>query len=205
MREQTIEHKPKIAISKLRFVAQPRRVAFFLVAVASLSGGLQLQIGYAQNPSEQLTPDTKTPAVQNSITDVTANPAPEKGDQVNVKTYGAVGDGVTDDTAAFNAALDSLADAGGGVCLVPRGTYIISASGITSHVKSGVHLVGEGRASILKIAAVPTGHRLPGRQLAGRKLFCSQNRLRRNKRQRRQQLEHRKKSHRQDRSGTDTE
>ena len=157
MREQTIEHKPKIAISKLRFVAQPRRVAFFLVAVASLSGGLQLQIGYAQNPSEQLTPDTKTPAVQNSITDVTANPAPEKGDQVNVKTYGAVGDGVTDDTAAFNAALDSLADAGGGVCLVPRGTYIISASGITSHVKSGVHLVGEGRASILKIAAVPTG------------------------------------------------
>jgi hypothetical protein len=93
MTEQTIEHKPKIAISRLRFVAQPRRVALFLVAVASLS--VQLQIGYAQNPSEQLTPDTKTPAVQNSITDVTASPAPEKGDQVNVKTYGAVGNGVT--------------------------------------------------------------------------------------------------------------
>jgi parallel beta-helix repeat protein len=88
--------------------------------------------------------------------------APEKGDQVNVKTYGAVGDGATNDTAAFNAALDSLADAGGGVCLVPSGTYIISASGITSHVKSGVHLVGEGNASILKIAAMPTGPLLWG-------------------------------------------
>ena len=96
MREQTTERKPKIAISKLRFVAQPRRVALFLVAVASLSAGLQLQIGYAQNPSEQLTLDSKTPAIQNSITNVTASPAPEKGDQVNVKTYGAVGDGVTE-------------------------------------------------------------------------------------------------------------
>ena len=162
MREQTTERKPKIAISKLRFVAQPRRVAFFLVAVASLSAGLQLQIGYAQNPSEQLTLDSKTPAIQNSITDVTASPAPAKGDQVNVKTYGAVGDGVKNDTAAFNAALQSLADAGGGMCLVPKGTYIISASGITSHVKSGVHLVGEGPASILKIAAVPTGPLLWG-------------------------------------------
>jgi hypothetical protein len=159
MREQTVEHKPKIAVSRLasRFVAQTRRLPLFLVAVASLSPGLQLQISYAQNASEQLTLDTKGPAVQNSITDVTASPRPEKSRQADVKTYGAVGDGVTNDTAAFNAALESLSDAGGGVCLVPRGTYIISASGITSHVKSGVHLVGEGRTSTLKIAAVPTG------------------------------------------------
>ena len=130
--------------------------------MASLSLGLQLQVGYAQNASEQLTLDTKTYAVRNSITDVAASPAPAKGSQVDVKAYGAVGDGVTDDTAAFNAALDSLADAGGGVCLVPRGIYIISASGITSHVKSGVHLVGEGPASILKITAMPTGPLLWG-------------------------------------------
>ena len=97
-----------------------------------------------------------------AATSVTANPAPEKGGQVNVKTSGAVGDGITDDTAAFNAALKSLADAGGGTCLVPKGTYVISASGITSHVKSGVHLVGEGHASILKIAAMPTGPLIVG-------------------------------------------
>ena len=93
--------------------------------------------------------------------------APDKGDQVNVKTYGAVGDGVTNDTAAFNAALTALATAGGGRCLVPKGTYLISATtnpAITSHVSSNVHLVGEGReVSILKIAGIP----------AGNFLFCS--------------------------------
>ena len=95
-------------------------------------------------------------------------PSPDKGGQVaNVKAYGAVGDGVTNDTAAFNAALASLATAGGGRCLVPKGTYLISATtnpAITSHVSSNVHLVGEGReVSILKIAGIP----------AGNFLFCS--------------------------------
>jgi hypothetical protein len=97
-----------------------------------------------------------------AATSVTDNPAPEKGGQVNVKTSGAVGDGITDDTAAFNTALKSLADAGGGTCLVPKGTYVISDSGITSRVTSGVHLVGEGHASILKIAAMPTGPLIVG-------------------------------------------
>ena len=115
-----------------------------------------LALGAGSAATESLTGNN--PGAGNLATSAsTASPAPEKGDQVNVKTYGAVGDGVTNDTAAFNAALESLADAGGGMCLVPKGTYIISASGITSHVKSGVHLVGEGHASILKIAAMPTG------------------------------------------------
>ena len=48
-----------------------------------------------------------------------------------------IGDGVTNDTAAFNAALKSLANAGGGVCLVPRGIYLISASGITACAHAG--------------------------------------------------------------------
>jgi len=71
-----------------------------------------------------------------------SNPTPDKGGQVNVKSFGAAGDGVTNDTAAFNAALKSVAEAGGGVCLVPKGTYLISGSGITSRVLSNVHLVG---------------------------------------------------------------
>jgi hypothetical protein len=87
--------------------------------------------------------------------------ASTKGHEINVKAYGAAGDGLTNDTAAFNAALKSLADAGGGVCLVPTGTYLISASGITERrtpaVASGVHLVGERReTSILKINGMPT-------------------------------------------------
>lgn len=43
----------------------------------------------------------------------------------NVKntTYGAEGDGVVDDTAAINAAIDAAAAAGGGVVFFPEGTY----------------------------------------------------------------------------------
>jgi hypothetical protein len=56
---------------------------------------------------------------------------------VNVKDFGAVGDGVADDTAAFQAAADI-----GGAILVPKGTYkiigqVIFGSGTTLHVASG--------------------------------------------------------------------
>jgi hypothetical protein len=76
-----------------------------------------------------------------------------------------MGNGVADDTAAFNAALKSLADVGGGVCLVPKGTYMISSSGVTPAsrpgVSSNVHLVGEDRAAcILKISGMPKNHLL---------------------------------------------
>ncbi|MET7751566.1 right-handed parallel beta-helix repeat-containing protein [Micromonospora sp. NPDC005367] len=42
---------------------------------------------------------------------------------VDVRTYGAVGDGTTDDTAAFTAA---LAAAAGSVVFVPAGTYVVN-------------------------------------------------------------------------------
>src|SRR5882762_2097572 len=167
MREKKTKYKPKMVAFKLtsRCVAQTRRLALFLVAATSILPALQLQIGYAQNASEQLTVDKKTHAVQNSIPDATTNPAPEKGGQVSVKTYGAVGDGITNDTAAFDAALKSVADAGGGTCLVPKGIYLISASGITrahiAAVSSGVRLVGEGRReSVLQVNGMPTNHLL---------------------------------------------
>ena len=50
--------------------------------------------------------------------------ADEVPPQVSVKDFGAVGDGATDDTAAFQRALDSLAEKGGTV-FVPQGTYLI--------------------------------------------------------------------------------
>ncbi|MDH7601619.1 MAG: glycosyl hydrolase family 28-related protein [Armatimonadota bacterium] len=46
--------------------------------------------------------------------------------QVNVRDFGAKGDGVTDDTAAFQAALDSMRESGGTV-FVPAGTYLIKS------------------------------------------------------------------------------
>lgn len=42
---------------------------------------------------------------------------------VSVKDFGAVGDGVADDTAAFNAAKIYVAGLGGGIVRIPAGTY----------------------------------------------------------------------------------
>ena len=164
MRAQKNEPTRKISLSRLssQSIAKIARVTLFLFTAAGISLALHLPLVSAQDPSEQPSPGTESNAAQDSTTDATASKTVEKGGHVDVKTFGATGDGVTDDTAAFNAALDSLAGAGGGTCLVPKGTYIISASGITSHVKSGLHLIGEGKASLLKIAAVPNGPLLWG-------------------------------------------
>jgi polygalacturonase len=53
-------------------------------------------------------------------------PSPTSTLVVNVKTRGAVGDGVKDDTAAIQAAIDQVAGTGGTV-LVPAGIYMINA------------------------------------------------------------------------------
>jgi hypothetical protein len=57
---------------------------------------------------------------------------------VNVKDFGAVGDGVTDDTAAIQAALDTLP----ALVSVPAGDYKISAS---INIKENTSLVGAGK------------------------------------------------------------
>jgi hypothetical protein len=59
-------------------------------------------------------------------------------DTVSVKDFGAVGDGVTDDTAAIQAAIASL-NTRGKVCL--RGTFKVTAQIV---LPSGVQLIGDG-------------------------------------------------------------
>lgn len=49
------------------------------------------------------------------------------GGWFNVRNYGAVGDGTTDDLEWFNAAIDAMVANGGGVLYVPAGTYLVSA------------------------------------------------------------------------------
>jgi len=44
---------------------------------------------------------------------------------INVRDYGAVGDNLTDDTAAFKKALDACGQSLGGVVSVPTGKYLI--------------------------------------------------------------------------------
>ena len=58
-----------------------------------------------------------------------------EGASVNVKDFGAVGDGVTDDYASFNAAITS----GAGNVYVPNGTYAIGTNIV---LPAGVSLVG---------------------------------------------------------------
>ena len=66
-----------------------------------------------------------------------------EGAAVNVKDFGAVGDGVTDDTAAIQAAIDSLGSSGGTVYM-PKGIYKTTAAII---VKDSVILKGSGKST----------------------------------------------------------
>jgi hypothetical protein len=76
-------------------------------------------------------------------------------DWKSVRDYGAVGDGVTDDRANIQAAIDDVAAAGGGVVYVPRGDYLCGKSGanpwsLLLDGTSGVQIIGQGPASILR-------------------------------------------------------
>ena len=61
--------------------------------------------------------------------------------EVNLKDYGAVGDGQTLCTEAFAKAIDALSKKGGGRLLVPEGVWftgpIVLKSNIDLHVKEG--------------------------------------------------------------------
>jgi hypothetical protein len=64
-------------------------------------------------------------------------------DVVSVKDFGAVGDSVTDDTAAIQAAVDSVIAAGGGTLRFPRGQYRVTST-ISANVQSAaIHLEGD--------------------------------------------------------------
>lgn len=65
------------------------------------------------------------------------------GAPVNVRDFGAVGDGVTDDTATIQAAIDSIAD--DGVLIVPPGTYKITSTLTLAVLNKGARIVGIGQ------------------------------------------------------------
>lgn len=60
------------------------------------------------------------------------------GASVNVLDYGAVGDGVTDDRAAFQAAVNAVISAGRGTVFVPEGTYVINGASSSDSILNGV-------------------------------------------------------------------
>lgn len=65
----------------------------------------------------------------------------------NILGFGAKGDGLTDDTAAIQAAVDAASEAGGGVVYVPSGVFRCC----NVMLKSNVHITGAGFSSVLKL------------------------------------------------------
>lgn len=63
-------------------------------------------------------------------------------DVVNVKNFGAKGDGVTNDAPAFARAVAAI-PASGGTLMVPSGQYLLSSAGLAISSKP-VHVVGGG-------------------------------------------------------------
>ncbi len=68
---------------------------------------------------------------------------------VDVRAFGAVGDGVTDDTAACQAALDFAITNGNTETYFPTGTYMVT--GLTIATKQRIH--GDGTSSTIKLIA----------------------------------------------------
>lgn len=80
----------------------------------------------------------------------------------DVKNYGAKGDGITEDQAAFASAIAAIASAGGGTLYIPRGKYILTKDTTGGNVSargtieidgvSNIKIVGEGwQNTILKL------------------------------------------------------
>jgi polygalacturonase len=81
-------------------------------------------------------------------------PAPQQP-VFNVRSYGAVGDGKTVDTASVNRAIEAAAAAGGGFVFFPSGTYLC----FSIHLKSYVHLYLDQGATILAADSPQPGQR----------------------------------------------
>jgi polygalacturonase len=86
---------------------------------------------------------------------------------LDVRTFGATGDGKAPDTAAFQKALDAAAAAGGGEVMVPAGEYLIGSVELKSHttlrLAEGAHLLGSSNPADYPLIKV----RWEGRWISG--------------------------------------
>lgn len=88
--------------------------------------------------------------------DVPTNRVYISASAINVRDYGARGNGIHDDTDAIQRALDAAADSGGGRVYFPRGTYMVNPTR-TLHVSSNTVMYGEGARSVIKASKTDFG------------------------------------------------
>jgi hypothetical protein len=115
-------------------------------------------------PHEQLT-NPKTGGISEvwyRYLNLSSNNAASDLGVYNVKDYGAVGDGVTNDGPACQAAVNAADDAGGGIVFFPPGTYNVgestesltcASSGTATDygifIFSNIHVVGSGQGATI--------------------------------------------------------
>lgn len=92
--------------------------------------------------------------------------------QFNVKTFGAIGDGVHLDTEAINKAIQSATDAGGGTVFVPGGKYltgtIVLKSNVTLWLDTGATILGSTNLADYRAAPGAAGEGRGGGGRGGR-------------------------------------
>jgi hypothetical protein len=115
-------------------VRDKRNVLVFTVADATSLSNLQTQLASGSGSSLVGYNQGGAGAVDRTVQS-------RLRDYVSVRDFGAVGDGVANDTAAIQAAIDAISAAGGGNILIPAGTYMVS----TIVPKDYVSLYGEGK------------------------------------------------------------
>jgi hypothetical protein len=88
---------------------------------------------------------------------------------VSVKDFGAVGDGVTDDTVAIQAAINAVGSINGGVIYFPTGVYLVSQGTIPNqslYLQNNVTIIGAGvGATLIKLAPNANSHVITGQNV----------------------------------------
>ena len=73
------------------------------------------------------------------------------GDHLSVRMFGAIGNGIADDSTAINEAIATVGAAGGGNVYLPIGTYLIGSDIVVNYDR--VRLIAQGKGVTIRAAA----------------------------------------------------